>query len=50
MSQDPSSAAMDTLKQDPDFVLVSKFVEEATGGEDAESASHSNIGKEQLTE
>ena len=50
MAQGSSPAEVDTLKHDPDFVLVSKFVEEGTGGEDAGSASHSNIDTEQLME
>ena len=42
---------MDPLTQDSDFILVSKFVEEATRAKDTGSTSHKGtvLGKEELT-
>ena len=50
-SQDPTLTVMDPLTQDSDFILVSKFVEEATSTEDAGNTSQRGaaLGKEELT-
>ena len=42
---------MDPLTQDSDFILVSKFVEEATSAEDVGNTSQRGaaLGKEELT-
>ena len=50
-SHDPTLIVMDPLTQDSDFILVSKFVEEATSTEDAGNMSQRGaaLGKEELT-
>ena len=50
-SPDPTLTVMDPLTQDSDFILVSKFVEEATSAEDAVNTSQRGavLGKEELT-
>ena len=50
-SHDPTLTVMDPLMQDSDFILVSKFVEEATSAEDAGNMSQRGaaLGKEELT-